>query len=383
MSMQADSVVLPMLRDAGRIVVKIGSSLLVDFNTGRLDREWLAGLAAEIAKLAALGKQIIVVSSGAIALGRKYLALNNRPLRLDEKQASAAAGQVLLAHAYQELLGVHEIKVAQILLTLGDTEDRRRYLNARSTLETLLGLGVVPIINENDSVATDEIRYGDNDRLAARVAAMCSADCLVLLSDVNGLYEADPATHPRAKLIPVVGEITPEIEALAGSSRTSFGTGGMLTKLAAAKICVPAGCAAVIAHGRRHEPLAAIDSGAPCTWFLPATTPRAARKQWIGGTLVPRGTLTIDAGAEKSLVAGRSLLPVGITAVQGEFERGDAVVVRTAGGYDLARGLSAYSSRDVRLIMGRRSEEAQEILGYSGQDEAIHRDDLVLLGGRL
>ncbi|MDH3645922.1 MAG: glutamate 5-kinase [Gammaproteobacteria bacterium] len=370
---------LPTLEGANRIVIKVGSSLLVDFDTGRLNRPWLETLAGEIAALIRADKHVAIVSSGAIALGRKYLAIKKDTVRLDQQQAAAAAGQILLAHAYQDLLGSHDVRVAQILLTLGDTEDRRRYLNARSTLETLLDLSVVPIINENDSVATDEIRYGDNDRLAARVAVMCSADCLVLLSDVNGLYDSDPATNPDASLIPLVDEITPAVEALAGASRTSFGTGGMVTKLAAAKICMPAGCATVIANGHTPEPLAAIDNAAACTWFLPSTTPRAARKQWIAGTLEPRGTLIIDAGAAKSLIDGRSLLPVGVVGVEGEFERGDAVIVRNHEGQDLARGLAAYCSADIRLIMGHRTAETKEILGYRDRDEVIHRDNLVLI----
>ncbi|MBT8132118.1 MAG: glutamate 5-kinase [Gammaproteobacteria bacterium] len=369
----------PTLAAAKRIVIKIGSSLLVDFDTGQLNRAWLESLAGEIAALVALNKQITIVSSGAIALGRKYLAIKKEPVRLDQQQAAAAAGQILLAHAYQELLARHDIKVAQMLLTLGDTENRKRYLNARSTLATLLGLDVVPVINENDSVATDEIRYGDNDRLAARVAEMCSADCLVLLSDVDGLYEADPATDPTSSLIPLVTEITPTIEAMAGSGRTRFGTGGMVTKLAAAKICMPAGCATVIANGHTAEPLAAIDNGANCTWFLPTTTPRAARKRWIAGTLKPRGTLTIDAGAAQSLLDGRSLLPVGVVAVEGDFGRGDAVIVKNNEGQDLARGLAAYSSSDIELIKGLRTAETLEILGYRDRDEVIHRDNLVLI----
>ena len=370
---------LPTLKAATRIVIKVGSALLVDFETGRLNRPWLETLATEIATMVAQGKQVTVVSSGAIALGRKYLAIKTDQGRLDHQQAAAAAGQILLAHAYQELIGQHNVRVAQILLTLGDTEDRRRYLNARSTLETLLSLDVVPIINENDSVATDEIRYGDNDRLAARVAEMCSADCLVLLSDVDGLYDSDPVTNPNAALIPLVTEITPAIEAQAGASRTSFGTGGMVTKLAAAKICMTAGCATVIANGRATRPLTAIDNDAPCTWFLPSTSPRAARKRWIAGSLEPRGTLTIDAGAEASLTNGKSLLPVGIVAVTGQFERGDAVIIRNPEGQDLARGLVAYSSHDAKLIMGRRTAEMQEILGYRDRDEMVHRDNLVMI----
>ncbi|MDH3588689.1 MAG: glutamate 5-kinase [Gammaproteobacteria bacterium] len=368
------------LRDARRVVIKVGSSLLVDFGAGHLDRAWLESLAVEIARLTGRGQQVAVVSSGAIALGRKYLGLAEDQRRLEQQQAAAAAGQVLLAHAYQELLGQHGVKVAQMLLTLGDTEDRRRYLNARSTLETLLGVGVVPVINENDSVATEEIRYGDNDRLAARVAAMCSADCLVLLSDVDGLFESDPAASPDAALIPIVHNITPDIESRAGASGTDYGSGGMITKIAAAKICMPAGCATVIANGLKSRPLAAIEEDAPCTWFLPSTTPSIARKRWIAGSLVPRGVLVIDAGAEQSLANGKSLLPVGIVRVEGRFERGDSVVLKNDAGNDLARGLVAYSSDEVSLIKGRRSADTEAALGYRGRDEVIHRDNLVLIG---
>lgn len=371
----------PRLQDAARVVVKIGSSLLVERDTGRLHRRWLESLAGEIVRLRGRDQQVVLVSSGAIALGRRYLGLRRDQRKLEELQAAAAAGQIILAHAYQDLLNAHDIKVAQVLLTLDDTESRRRYLNARNTLETLLELGVVPVINENDTVATQEIRYGDNDRLAARVAEMVSADCLVLLSDVNGLYDADPATNAGARLIPQVREITPEIEALAGMSRTEFGSGGMITKLVAARIGLHAGCATVIASGKRLEPLAAIEAGEPCTWFIPQRTPLAARKQWIAGTLRPRGHLVIDEGAEKALAAGKSLLPVGVVAVEGRFERGDAVTVRNGQGRDLARGLVAYGSDEARRIRGRRSEEIEQLLGYRGRDELIHRDNLALLNG--
>lgn len=369
------------LADAARIVIKIGSSLLVEAESGRLNRDWLESLADEIVRLRARGQQVVIVSSGAIALGRPYLGLSREQTRLEDHQAAAAAGQILLAHAYQDLLDARNVRVAQILLTLDDTENRRRYLNARSTVETLLSLGVVPVINENDTVATQEIRYGDNDRLAARVADMISADCLILLSDVDGLYSADPMRDPDAVLIPEVHEITAEIEALAGTSRTAFGSGGMVTKLAAARICMAAGCATLIANGRRLTPLAAIESGSPCTWFIPRKTPRAARKQWIAGSLTVRGRLIIDAGAEHALAEGGSLLPVGVVAVEGEFERGDAISVATGDGRDVARGLAAYSSADAAIIQGCRSDEIERLLGYAGRDEIIHRDDMVLLDG--
>ncbi|MCC7257721.1 MAG: glutamate 5-kinase [Gammaproteobacteria bacterium] len=369
------------LREATRVVVKIGSSLLVEKSTGRLHRKWLQSLAREIARLRGRGQQVVLVSSGAIALGRRYLGLRPDQRKLEEQQAAAAAGQIILAHAYQELLNRHEIKVAQVLLTLEDTESRQRYLNARNTLQTLLELGAVPVINENDTVATAEIRYGDNDRLGARVAEMVSADCLVLLSDVDGLYSADPTRDPGAQLIAEVHEITPEIEALAGASATEFGSGGMVTKLVAARIALSAGCATVIASGKRLRPLAAIEAGKPSTWFVSAGTPLAARKQWIAGTLKPRGEITIDEGAERALAAGRSLLPVGVVAVAGRFGRGDAVTIRNRDGRDLARGLVAYDSDEARRIQGRRSDEVEALLGYRGRDELVHRDNLALING--
>jgi len=360
---------------------EIGSSLLVDDESGRLNRSWLDSLADEIVRMRDRGQQVIIVSSGAIALGRKYLGLSPEQRRLEEHQAAAAAGQVLLAHAYQDLLGERGIRVAQVLLTLDDTENRRRYLNARSTLETLLGLGAVPVINENDTVATNEIRYGDNDRLGARVAEMVSADCLTLLSDVDGLYDADPTNNPSARLVTEVREITPEIESLAGATSTAYGSGGMRTKIMAARIAVAAGCATLIANGRRLRPIQAVEEGGPGTWFIPRKTPLAARKQWIGGSLKSRGRLVIDAGAGTALAKGSSLLPVGVVAVEGDFERGDAITVVDNRGHEIARGLAAYSSSDARKISGRRSEEIEGLLGYAGRDVIIHRDDLVLLDG--
>jgi glutamate 5-kinase len=367
------------IQGAARLVLKIGSSLLVDNATGKLNRAWLESIADELARLQRRGQQVLVVSSGAIALGRPYLGLSRGNRRLEEAQAAAAAGQILLAHAYQDLLEARGIRIAQVLLTLEDTESRRRYLNARNTLETLLRLNVIPVINENDTVATQEIRYGDNDRLGARVAEMTSSDVLVLLSDVDGLYDADPRMKPDARLIPEVRELTPEIEALAGASATEFGSGGMITKLTAARICMNAGCATVIANGTRLYPLKAVEDGANCTWFLPGRTPRQARKQWIAGTLVPRGSVTIDAGAEQALRAGSSLLPVGIVEITGDFQAGDAVTIRSQAGRDLGRGLTAYSSEEARRIRGRRSDEMPGLLGYSGRDELIHRDNLALL----
>ncbi|MGE0746386.1 MAG: glutamate 5-kinase [Rhodospirillales bacterium] len=364
--------------DARRLVVKIGSALLVDGGTGALRRDWLEALGEDVAALRGRGVEVILVSSGAIAAGRLHLGLPRRALRLEEKQAAAATGQIRLAHAYQETLARHGITVAQILLTLADTEARRRHLNARSTLETLLKLGAVPVINENDTVATDEIRFGDNDRLAARVAQMTSADTLVLLSDIDGLYEGDPRNNPDARFIPVVEEITPEIEAMAGKAPPGYSSGGMVTKLDAAKVAMGAGCRMVIALGREPHALAAIDGGGRATWFLPPAEPRAARKRWIAGAMKAAGSVTIDAGALKALRDGRSLLPAGVTAVEGDFQRGDAVVVLDPDGRRLGVGLTAYAAADARRIVGYKSREIEDRLGYRGRDEMIHRDDLAL-----
>jgi len=366
------------LARARRIVVKIGSALLVEKSTGRVNRAWLESLASDVAMLRGRGQEVIIVSSGAIALGRRQLGLAPGKLRLEESQAAAAVGQIRLAHAWKEVLEPHDCAVAQILLTLGDTEERRRYLNARSTLETLLKLGAVPVINENDTVATAEIRYGDNDRLAARVAQMAGADCLVLLSDVDGLYTADPTRDPAARHLPEVTGITAEIEAMAGGSASDVGSGGMTTKLLAGKIAVAAGCHMCIAIGREQRPLRRIEAGARCTWFVAQASPKTVRKQWIAGLLKPAGTLHVDAGAARALRGGKSLLPAGVTRIEGRFERGDAVTVRDDEGVEIARGLSAYSSEDARRAAGRRSQELEAILGYRGRDEIIHRDDLVL-----
>jgi glutamate 5-kinase len=366
------------LRDARRVVVKIGSALLVDATTGRLNRQWLETLAEDVHALRKRGQDVVVVSSGAIALGRRHLGLPAGRLKLEESQAAAAVGQIRLAHAWKEVLEHHGHTVAQVLLTFGDTEQRRRYLNARNTLTALLRLGAIAVINENDTVATAEIRYGDNDRLAARVAQMVSADCLVLLSDVDGLYTADPARDGKAQFIPEVRKITAEIEAMAGGSASDVGSGGMATKLAAAKIAVSAGCSMCVATGREPHPLARIERGARCTWFASEQSPATMRKQWIAGTLQPGGELEVDEGAVRALRAGKSLLPAGIVRVNGRFDRGDTVVVRDAAGVEIARGLAAYSSGDAQRILGRRSQELEGLLGFRGRDEMIHRDDLVL-----
>lgn len=367
-----------LLIQARRVVIKVGSALLVEAASGRLNRAWLETLAADIARLRSRGQEVLLVSSGAIALGRRYLGLEPGKLRLEESQAAAAVGQIRLAHAWKEVLEQHELTVAQILLTFGDTEERRRYLNARGTLATLLKLGAIPVINENDTVATSEIRYGDNDRLAARVAQMMSADCLVLLSDVDGLYTADPTRDANAQFIPEIRRITPEIERMAGGVASAVGSGGMATKIAAARIAVTAGCHMCVAAGREMHPLKRIESGARCSWFYPDATPATVRKQWIAGTLQPAGELFVDAGAAGALRDGKSLLPAGVTKVTGKFERGDALIVRDSVGLEIARGLSAYSSTDAQRLRGRKSGEIEALLGFRGRDEIIHRDDLVI-----
>jgi glutamate 5-kinase len=367
------------LTDAKRVVVKVGSSLLVDSDKGRLNRAWLESLAADVAASRKRGQEVILVSSGAIALGRRHLDLGTGKLKLEESQAAAAVGQIRLAHAYKELLDLHEITVAQILLTLGDTEQRRRYLNARGTLNTLLSLGAVPLINENDTVATAEIRYGDNDRLAARVAQMIGADCLVLLSDIDGLYTANPHIDPDAQFIARVLEITPAIEAMAGGSGSDMGSGGMQTKIAAAKIAVAAGCHLCIALGSVEHPLQRIADGTRCTWFMPSSTPVATRKQWIAGTLRPAGAISVDDGAVRALMGGKSLLPAGVTRAVGRFDRGDTVSIVGPDGTEIGRGICAYSDVDAARIIGRKSADIERVLGFRGRDEIVHRDDLVLL----
>jgi glutamate 5-kinase len=371
------------LATARRLVVKIGSALLVDSSTGRMRREWLDALADDVAMLRARGTEVIIVTSGAVAAGREHLGLVGRSLRLEEKQAAAATGQIRLAHAYQETLARHKITVAQVLVTLEDTESRRRHLNARATIDTLLKLGAVPVINENDTVATAELRFGDNDRLAARVAQMISADTLVLLSDIDGLYTADPRKDPAATLIPEVRELTPEIVGMAGEPPPGYSSGGMVTKIVAARVAMGAGCRMVIAKGQRLNPLAGLmnppaQGGAPCTWFVPSAEPSSARKAWIGGHLNAAGALVVDDGAAAALAKGASLLPAGVRAVEGEFERGDVVAVRDGAGRELGRGLSAYGADEARRIAGRRSADIEDILGYRGRDEMIHRDDLAL-----
>jgi len=370
----------PALSDFRRIVVKVGSSLLVDSAAGRLKEAWLASLVQDLAKLHKEKRDIIVVSSGAIALGRAVLKLPKGPLKLEDSQAAAAVGQIALARTWAEALGAHKITAGQVLVTLTDTEERRRYLNARSTIAKLLEWRSVPVINENDTVATNEIRYGDNDRLAARVAAMASADLLVLLSDIDGLYDAPPAKNAKAKHIPVVSRITAEIEAMAGASGSELSRGGMVTKIEAGKIVTTAGTHMVIASGHVDHPLSAIAAGARATWFLTPANPVTARKKWIAGSLEPKGTLTIDAGAAAALRRGKSLLPAGVVRVDGAFGRGDAVLIRGPDGAEIGRGLVAYDAEDATKIVRKSSGDIVMILGVEGRAEMVHRDDLVLGG---
>jgi len=368
----------PRLTDFRRIVVKIGSSLLVDAERGRLNESWLASLAADIAALHADKRDLLVVSSGAIALGRTVLKLPAGELALEDSQGAAAVGQIALARTWAEALSRHGITTGQVLVTPADTEERRRYLNARSTIDRLLHWRAVPVINENDTVATNEIRYGDNDRLAARVATMVSAELLVLLSDVDGLYDAPPGTGARPRHVPRVERITPDIEAMAGAAGSGLSRGGMLTKIEAGKIATAAGTHMVIASGHLEHPLRAIEDGARCTWFLTVGNPVTARKKWIAGSLEPKGTLTIDAGAVAALRRGNSLLPVGVVRIEGGFARGDAVVIRGPDGVEIGRGLCAYDAEDAQKIRGRSSGDIDAILGFSGRAAMVHRDDLVV-----
>jgi glutamate 5-kinase len=368
----------PRLADFRRIVVKTGSSLLIDSAAGTVRAAWLASLVADLAALHGQDRELIVVSSGAIALGRAVLKLPRGALKLEDSQAAAAVGQIALARTWAEALGQHGISAGQVLLTLGDTEERRRYLNARATIGKLIEWRAIPVINENDTVATTEIRYGDNDRLAARVATMMGADLVVLLSDIDGLYDAPPGTRADAKLVPVVERISPEIEAMAGAAGSELSRGGMQTKIEAAKIATTAGCQLVIASGKIEHPLRAVADGARCTWFRTPANPVTARKKWIAGSLEPKGTLTIDAGAVAALRRGSSLLPAGVIRVDGGFARGDAVVVRGPDGDEIGRGLVAYDAEDAEKIRGRSSGDILGILGFGGRVEMIHRDDLVM-----
>ncbi len=363
-----------LLSKARRVVIKIGSALLVE--KGCLRREWLSGLAADVAMLRANGAQVVIVSSGSIALGRAVLGLDAGTLPLEQAQAAAAVGQIRLARAYQEVLAPHDIETAQILLTLEDSENRRRYLNSRATFNTLLDLGVVPIVNENDTVATDEIRYGDNDRLAAQVASMAGADVLVLLSDVDGLYTANPREDATAKRLDLVSEITPEIEAMAGDAGSDAASGGMKTKILAAKAALHAGCAMAIAKGEVDRPLQAMLAGAPVTWFRSDATPGQARKRWISG-MKPKGRIIVDAGAAAALGRGKSLLPAGVTGIEGDFHRGETIEIVGPTG-PLAKALAGYDASEARLIMGCQSNEIEARLGHSGRAVIVHRDDMAM-----
>ncbi len=371
---------VPQLIQFRRVVVKIGSALLVDHEQGSLKRAWLESLAEDIAAIRHRGADVLVVSSGSIALGRTILDLPKRVLRLEESQAAAAVGQIALARAWSEVLGTHGLTAGQILLTLGDTEERERYLNARATIARLIDFKAVPVINENDTVATTEIRYGDNDRLAARVATMASADLLILLSDIDGLYTAPPAQDPSAKHIPVVPRISAEIEAMAGGAASALSRGGMRTKIEAGKIATSGGTHMVIASGKIMHPIRSIEQGGRSTWFLASGNPSAARKTWIGGSLEPKGALILDDGAVKALRSGKSLLPAGVTRVEGGFQRGDAVVIRDSEGTEIGRGLVAYDAADALRIAGKNSAAIEEVLGAPFRSVMVHRDDLVIAG---
>jgi glutamate 5-kinase len=362
---------------ARRLVVKIGSALLVDRQTGGLRADWLRGLARDVARIKARGADVVLVSSGSIALGRAVLGLGSGELALEQSQAAAAVGQIRLARAYEEALAPHDIRTAQILLTLEDSADRRRYLNTRNTMATLLGLGAVPIVNENDTIATDEIRYGDNDRLAANVAAMVGADQLVLLSDVDGFYTANPQIDPTAAFIPVIDRITPAIEAMAGDAGSGLSKGGMKTKLMAARTATAAGCAMAITAGARMQPLQALESGARATWFPATQDPQTARKHWISA-MKPKGSVVLDAGAVAALGRGKSLLPAGVTAITGQFQRGDPVILADIAGARLGLGLIRYTATEAAAIAGHKSTEIEAILGYPGRAALIHRDDMAL-----
>lgn len=367
-----------MLTTAKRIVIKVGSALVTDESTGRVHSKWLKTFAQDINALNAADKQVIIVTSGAIALGRTQLGLHNKSsLLLEEKQAAAACGQIELFAAWRDALSPHGLSVAQLLLTAEDSIERRRYLNARNTLQTLLELGAIPVINENDTVATAEIRFGDNDRLSARIAQMADADLLILLSDIDGLYTANPKTDKTASLIPEVKEITPAIEAMASGVTSNVGTGGMITKLGAAKIALSAGCNMIIARGNVPHPIRELEKNNH-TRFIAPSSPHSARKHWIAGSIHPAGSITIDTGAATALKSGKSLLPAGVTAIEGDFDRGDAVLIKSPAGSIIGKGLIAYSAEDARKILGKKSNEIEQTLGFKRRDVLIHRDDMAL-----
>ena len=370
--------VIKTMKQVNRVVIKIGSALLIDEKNGSIRSDWLSSIADDVATLKKQGKDVILVSSGSIALGRKILGLTMAK-KLVENQAAAAIGQIELASTFREKLSKHDIAVAQVLLTYSNTENRGQYLNARGTINRLLKLGVVPVINENDTVATDEVRFGDNDRLAARVSSMCAADLLFLLSDIDGLYSSDPHSNHEAEFIPIVEKITPEIANMAGEPvSTGFGSGGMITKIAAANIAMTGGCHMVISNGTVMHPIKKYLEKGRGTWFNASTTPMAAKKKWIAGALSPVGSLIIDDGAENALKNGKSLLPAGVVSVEGDFVRGDTIKIENQAGYEIARGLVAYSSEDAKKILGSKSSEIENILGYGGREELIHRSDMVM-----
>ena len=365
------------LTNAKRVVIKVGSTLLVDKNSGDLNLTWLESLASDVSSLRSRDIDVVLVSSGSIALGRGSLGLQDAELSLENSQASAAVGQIRLARAYEEVLAPFSVKTAQILVTLEDSANRRRYLNTRATMERLLTFGVVPIVNENDTVATDEIRFGDNDRLAAQIAATVSADNLILLSDVDGLYSSNPSTNPDAKRLDVIKEITPEIEEMAGEGVSGISKGGMITKLMAARTATQAGCAMVITKGDVPNPITELENGANCTWFKPNVDPQTARKRWISSQKSV-GKLIIDQGAVTALIDGKSLLPIGVTSIEGNFSRGDVVSIYSTNGRELAKGICAYPAVEAKLIIGQNSSEIETILGYAGRPAVIHRDDLAI-----
>ena len=367
------------IEDTSRIVIKIGSSLLFDEDSNKLNFDWLVSLAEDVKYLKSLNKDVIIVSSGAIALGAKDLGINIKEMKLDTNQAISAVGQIHLMSSFKEAFEKNEFKISQILLTLDDTEQRRRSINARRTIDTSLKLGIIPVVNENDTIATTEIRYGDNDRLAARVAQIVSADCLILLSNINGLYSSDPKNDEEIKLISDVTDIDENIEKMVGNSISDYGKGGMKTKIMAAKTALAAGCHLAITNGTIKNPVQALFNGRPCTWFNPSKTPLAARKQWIVGTMKPVGSITIDTGAIEALKKGSSLLPAGIKDVRGNFDRGDVIEINSESNEKIAIGLAGYSAEDSNAIKGHKSDEIAKILSYSHREEMIHKDDLVLI----
>ncbi|MDR3326335.1 MAG: glutamate 5-kinase [Rhodospirillaceae bacterium] len=365
------------LKTSRRLVLKIGSSLIVNCN-GKINIKWLNAFCDDVATCCSREQEIIIVTSGAVAIGRNYLGLESKQLCLEEKQASAAIGQICLAHAYQEAMVSHSLNVAQLLITLEDTENRRLYLNVRNTIKTLLRFGTIPVINENDTVATQEIRFGDNDRLAAKIAQMICADILILFSDVDGLYSTNPQNDSSAKFIAEVTKLTPDIEAMAGNSSNTFSSGGMITKLQAARIALASGCHMAITSGKHLHPLKKMESGGRCTWFYSSEEPLSARKLWIASSIKPNGMLKIDEGAKQALIKDGSLLPIGVIAIVGDFKKGDAVIVIDNAENRIGIGLSAYSANDAKLIIGHKSSDFERMLGYRGSDEIIHRDDLVI-----